>query len=81
MMSDLFQNKSQQLLTWCRQRRVFSKADLMRYGLDNWYLRCDRTVRSWVQAGLVRRLNDWERKQGGLRGRMAYYCYIEKRDA
>ena len=75
-MSDFYLNKSEQLKEWCRNKKVFSKADLMRYGLENWYLRCDRTVRSWVQQGLAKRLNDREREERGLSGRMAYYEYL-----
>ena len=64
---DFFATKSELLLGWCRQKRIFSKADLLRYGLDNFYLRCDRTVRSWVREGLVRRLSEREKEQAAER--------------
>ena len=72
-MTDLFASKSEQLLSWCRIRKIFSKADIMRYGLDNYYIRADRTIRDFVRQGLVKRLNDREREQRNLRGKMAYY--------
>lgn len=78
-MNDLFPstiNKSKQLLVWCQQRRIFSKADLMRYGLDNFYLRADRSIRDFVRQGLVRRLNDRDKELRKLTGNMAFYEFI-----
>jgi len=77
-MNDLYQNKSQQLLSWCRQRRVFSKADIMHYGLEIYFLRADRQVRDFVRQGIVKRLNDREREQRNLTGKMAWYQILEK---
>ena len=76
-MTDLFATKSEQLLSWCRQRQVFSKADIMAYGLRAYYLRADRQVRDFVRQGLIRRLNDRELEQRGmLHSRMAYYSWV-----
>ncbi|HCJ67018.1 MAG TPA: hypothetical protein DHV62_06765 [Elusimicrobia bacterium] len=54
--TDLFRNKEQSLEDWCRNKKIFSKADIMRYGLDNYYIRADRTIRDLVRQGKVMRV-------------------------
>ena len=72
-MTDLFQNKSSQLEEFCKEKGYFSKADLMEYGLRNYYLRSDRTVREWVAEGKVKHLSKDECLLRGFKGKMAYY--------
>lgn len=57
-MNDLFDHrtKEQKLEEWCQARKVFNKADILRYGLDNYYIRADRTVRDLVKQGKVMRM-------------------------
>ena len=76
-MADFFQNKREQLLSWCQQKRLFSKADVIAYGLQNYYLRADRSMRDFVHQGLVQRLNDKEKEQRHLTGKMAYYEIVK----
>ncbi len=67
---DLFDNrtKEQKLEDWCKSKKIFSKADIMRYGLDNFYIRADRSIRELVQRGKVMRIFSSTR--------MAHYRYI-----
>jgi len=53
---DLFLTKEQQLENWCRSMKIFSKADIMRYGCDNFYIRADKTIRDMVRQGKVMRI-------------------------
>lgn len=72
---DLFLTKKEQIAEFIKQRGYFSKADIMTWGLKNYYLRADRTIRDFVQQGIVRRLSKDECLFRGLRGKMAWYCY------
>ena len=74
---DLFLSKEKQLLRWCRQKKVFSKADIMAFGSSVYYLRADRTVRDFVQQGRVRRLSEKEQTVKGLKGKMAWYEFVK----
>ena len=69
-------NKSKELLAWCRQRKVFSKADIIAYESKNYYLRADRTIRDFVQQGIVRKLDKDECIQRNLKGNMAWYEFV-----
>ena len=73
---DLFLSKQKQLLRWCKQKRIFSKADVIAYGTKNYYLRADRTIRDFVQQGIVRKLCKDECMQRNLKGNMAWYEFI-----
>lgn len=75
-MTDLFATKSEQLLFWCRQRRMFNKAEVMKWGLENYYIRADRSIRDFVNKGFIKRLNDREREQLKITGNMAYYRVV-----
>ena len=74
--TDLILSKEKMLENWCKQRGFFSKADLYEYGLKNFYLRADRTVRDWVVEGKVKHLNKDECLFRGLKGKMAWYEYV-----
>ena len=74
---DLFLSKEKQLLKWCRQKKIFSKADIMAFGSSVYYLRADRTVRDFVQQGRVRRLSEKEQTVKGLKGKMAWYEFVK----
>ena len=77
-MQDLFKNKEELLEEWARKKGFFSKAEVMEYGLKSFYLRADRTIRSFCQEGKVRRIDKQECLFRGLRGKMAWYCYVDK---
>jgi len=69
-------NKRKELLAWCKQKRVFSKADIIAYESRNYYLRADRTIRDFVQKGIVRKLDKDECVQRNLKGNMAWYEFV-----
>lgn len=69
-------NKSRELLAWCKQKKVFSKADIIAYESRNYYLRADRTIRDFVQRGIVRKLGKDECIQRNLKGNMAWYEFV-----
>ncbi len=59
-MIDLFKTKEDMLADWCKRKGFFSKADIMQYGLNHFYLRADRTIREFVQQGKARHLTPQE---------------------
>ena len=73
-MNDLYKNKSEQLLNFCKAKGFVSKANIMEWGLRNYLISADRYVRRWVAKGLMRRLSKDEVNFRGLRGKMAWYC-------
>lgn len=73
---DLFLSKEKQLLRWCKQKKVFSKAEVIAYGTKNYYLRADRTIRDFVQRDIVRKLDKNECIQRNLKGNMAWYEFV-----
>ena len=73
---DLFLSKEKQLMNWCRQKKIFSKADVVAYGAKNYYLRADRTIRDFVQQGRVRKLDHGERVLRNCKGNMAWYEFV-----
>ena len=74
---DLFLSKEKQLLRWCKQKRVFSKAEVITYGTKNYYLRADRTIRDFVRRGIVRKIGKDECIQRNLKGNMAWYEFVK----
>ena len=79
-MQDLFlplQTKETQLLDWCKEKGFFSKADIMNWGLKNYYLRADRTIRDFVREGIVRKISKEECVFRGLRGNMGWYEVVK----
>jgi hypothetical protein len=74
--ADLFLSKEKQLLKWCRQKGIFSKADAISFGTRNYYLRADRTIRYFVRRGIVRKISKDECLRRNLKGKMAWYEFI-----
>ncbi len=70
---DLFVTKKEQLLRFCRDREFVSKADIMKWGLDNFYISADRVVRTLVEEGKMKHLTKDECLFRGLKGKMAWY--------
>ena len=61
---------------WCAEKRLFSKADLHKYGYDNHYIRAWRTVCDFVTEGKAHKLSDAECEGRGLTTSMAWYEWI-----
>lgn len=74
--ADLFLSKEKQLLRWCKQKRIFSKAEVIAFGTKNYYLRADRTIRDFVRRGTVRKISKEECIRRNLKGKMAWYEFI-----
>ena len=74
--TDLFLSKEKQLLKWCRQKGIFSKAEAISFGTRNYYLRADRTIRDFVRRGIVRRISKEECIRRNLKGKMAWYEFV-----
>mgnify|MGYP001612849806 CR=1 FL=1 len=76
MTQDLFLTKEQQLADFCKSTGFFSKVDIMQYGLQNFYIRADRTVRDFVSQGKVRRLDTDEKTFRGFKAKCAVYEWV-----
>ncbi len=76
MTQDLFRSKKIQVYDYIKRKRIFSKADIIDWGLKNYYLRADRTIRDFVQQGIVKKFSPQECIFLGLKGRMAWYEVI-----
>lgn len=76
--SDLFLSKEKQLLRWCKQKRIFSKAEVIAFGTKNYYLRADRTIRDFVRQGIMRKIGKDECIQRNLKGKMAWYEFVTR---
>lgn len=72
-------NKRKDLLNWCGQKRIFSKADVIAYESRNYYLRADRTIRDFVREGILIKLDKDECVKRNLKGNMAWYEFIKVR--
>lgn len=75
-MNDNLLSKEKQLLKWCRQKGIFSKAEVVAYGASSYYLRAERTIRDFVQRGLVKKLDKAECAKRNLKGNMAWYQFV-----
>ena len=73
MTTDLLLNKEQLLANWCKGKGYFSKAEVMDYGVKNFYIRADRTIRDLVTQKQVKHLTKDECLFRGLKGKMAWY--------
>lgn len=71
-------NKRSELIAFIRDRQKVSKAEIMKWGLDNYYISADRMIRHFVQEGLVRKIPKIECVLSGLKGKMAYYEWRNK---
>ena len=72
-MSDLFMSKQDLLAEYLSQKGLFSKADVIRWGVNNGYISADRVVRKWAEPseGIVRRLTKDEIAFRGLKRKEA----------
>lgn len=59
--------KEQELLDWCKEKKLFSYVDVLNWKPGHYYLRADRTIRDFVKEGLLRRIPDTEAILRGLR--------------
>ena len=69
--------KKEQLLDWMRRMKTFASHQVMRWGLDYFYLRADRTKRDFIKQGLIRKLTKEEKRIKGIKSKEAYYEYVQ----
>ena len=53
--------KKQQLLAWIQNHRWMRTSDVIRWGVDNYFNRAERTMRDLAQEGFVRRATEEEK--------------------
>lgn len=65
--------KEQELLEWCREKKLFSYVDVISWKESGYYIRAERTIRDFVSQGYLRRLPHQESILRGLikKGRAA----------
>lgn len=73
--------KADELIAWVKSKGIVSSVDVRVWGLENYYIRADRTMRDLAEAGqIVRRLADYEIDSMGLRKpgskRIAFWATI-----
>jgi hypothetical protein len=79
MVNDLFiptVSKEKQLENWMRDKRFFASHDVIKWGVDNFYNRADRTKRDLIEQGKVRLCTDFERFSYGYTCKDSVYKYI-----
>ena len=66
--TDFFMSSSDKFWQWCKRKQLFSSIDIARYGLANYYLRANRTIRQWCEGEhpKLRRLDKSEKLFRGL---------------
>jgi hypothetical protein len=64
------------LMLWCAKKQIYSKAELMRYGCDNYYLRAWREACIFVNDGLARKLTRQECIDRNLTTSMGWYAWL-----
>lgn len=72
-MVDLFKTKEQQLLDWMKQKGFFASHEVVKWGLDNYYLRADRTKRDLMERGIIKKLSPQEKAFRGFKCKDSVY--------
>jgi hypothetical protein len=63
-MSDLFlepKSKKEQLLEFIKKKHYAKSHEVMRWGLENFYISADRVARTLAEEGRIRRVPDEEK--------------------
>jgi hypothetical protein len=66
-MQTLELTKQDALIHWAKHVQIFNTVHVRQWGLDNFYIRADRTMREFAEQGMVRRLPDEEAILRGFR--------------
>lgn len=66
-------NKKSELARFIRDRGIVSKAEVIQWGMDNFYISAERAVRLLVEAGFIRKLSERECEIMNLTAKMSYY--------
>lgn len=65
--------KKAELLDWMFKKRYFSTHEVVAWGLQNKYIRADRTKRDFLEQGLIRKIDDKEKKIRGFKCKDGVY--------
>jgi len=65
--------KYDRLVEWCLLKKVFSKSEVITWGIENYYISSDRMVRKFVENGSFRKIPKEECIMRGLKGKQAWY--------
>lgn len=57
--------KQDQLLRWCKSEKLINSVQIEFWGIKNYYIRARRTVRNFVEQGLLKRLTKEEMRNLG----------------
>lgn len=69
-------NKKQQLIIWMKKYKTFATHDVIKWGLQNYYLRADRTKRDLMKQGKIRKLSENEKESFGYHSKDALYRWL-----
>ena len=80
MVNDLYLNKTELLKCWMRNKVVFATHDVIKWGMDNYYCRANRTKQDFRQHGIIRTLTDFEKAGYGFKCKDDVYKWIGGND-
>ncbi len=66
-------SKARRLYLFCKFKGIVSKSEIMKWGLDNYFISAPRVVRKFVEDRLMRKLSKDECVLKGFRGKQAWY--------
>ena len=72
--------KSQQLAFYCKDKGTISKSEIMKWGIDNYFISADRVVRKFVETGRMQKIPREEAILNGLKGKQAWYRWDINRE-
>jgi hypothetical protein len=71
-------SKQIELLRWMRNKKLFATHDVIKWGLENYYNRANRTKREFLDQGLITQLPEWKKEVRGFNCKDAVYEADEK---
>ena len=70
--------KADELLKWVQRKKTISTHEFIKWGVDNYYNRAERTKRDFVEQGLIRQLSPFEKDCRNITCKDAVYVVNEK---
>lgn len=71
-------SKERELYLWMRSKGIFASHDVIRWGVEHFYLRADRTKRDFLKDGVIRKLTDQEKAFNGFTCKDAVYHFEDE---
>jgi hypothetical protein len=69
-------SKELQLTRWIQGQGIVATHEVIRWGVMNYYIRADRTLRQLRRGGLVEKLSEHEKAELGFTGKDAVYRWM-----